>query len=159
MDFFAHGLWSYILFHHKKKVLLAVLFGLLADSSSWGIYFVYRFITGTFVWGPPQIELIPDWVFTLYNISHSLVICAGVFALVFFIWKKIPYYLYAYPISVAIDVFTHTSAFLPTPFLWPISEWRFPGISWANPTFMAINYFFIIASFLFIMNKRKTNSK
>jgi len=154
MDYLAHGLWSYILFHKIKKIWYAIFFGLLPDNLSWTIFLIYNLIIGKGL-GPPVPTLIPGWVFTLYNISHSLIITAIVFLAIFLIYKKIPIYMYAWPAAIIIDIFTHTRDFLPTPFLWPLSEWRFPGISWASLAFMSINYIIIITLLIYIQYKRR----
>lgn len=155
MDYLAHGIWSYIFFHRHKNVRYAVLFGLLPDSTSWMLYSIYTIITQNGQFGKPNITAVPDWVFTLYNISHSLVVAVAVLLIVRLIYKKIPIYMWAWPIAISIDVPTHTREFLPTPFLWPISEWRFPGFSWASPTFMISNYLLILIALSYIAKTRK----
>jgi len=150
MDTFAHGLWSYIIFSKSKYVWLAVLFGILPDLLSWTIWMFYRNKNG-FTWGHPDLSLIPKWVFTLYGITHSLFVVALVFLIVFLVFKHIPIYLLAWPLHILIDIFTHTKDFLPTPFLWPFSNYAFPGISWGNMYFMSINYS-LIAFFLIFIN-------
>ena len=153
MDFFAHGLWSYIFFHKIKKPLYAVLFGLLPDVISWVPYFFYRILTGQET-GRPIVELIPPWAFLLYNIGHSLIIAAFVLLMVYLVLRKVPLYLYAWPVSIVIDVLTHRREFLPTPFLWPWSDWKFPGISWGNPLFLVVNYSLIIICLTYILWKK-----
>lgn len=143
MDYVSHGAWSYIFFNRIKRPFLAVLFGLLPDTLSWGIYAFYKLITGG-AFGKPIISEIPRWVFELYNISHSLVVAAVVIFIVFTIMRRIPLYILAWPIAIVMDLLTHTRDFLPTPFLWPISDWTFPGISWGSKSFMTINYSLII---------------
>lgn len=153
MDTFAHGVWSYIIFHSSKYVWLAVLFGILPDLLSWMIFTFYPYKNG-FDWKNPDFNLIPKWVFTLYGITHSLFVIVAVFLVVFLIFKTIPIYLFAWPLHVLIDIPTHTRDFLPTPFLWPFSKWAFPGISWGNKYFMIVNYSLIIF-FLVYVNIRK----
>lgn len=156
MDYFSHGLWSYVFFHRIKRPVLAIIFGLLPDTLSWGIYLFYRLFTGH-VLGRPQLGQIPAWVFMLYNISHSIFVAAAVIAVVWAILKRFPIYMLAWPIAILMDIPTHTRWFLPTPFLWPFSDWRFPGISWGNRTFMLINYCLILVSLIVILvlQKRK----
>ncbi len=160
MDFFAHGFWSYIFFHKTKKPWLAVLFGLLPDTVSWGLYFLFNLITGQFNSGRPIVENIPSWVFGLYGLGHSLIIAAVVILAVSLILKKVPLFMLAWPIAIVMDIFTHTREFLPTPFLWPVSEWKFPGISWGNGYFMVVNYVLIIGALLWIFfSKRKLTKR
>lgn len=158
MDYLAHGLWSYILFHKIKKVWYAIFFGLLPDNLSWALLIIYNLIIGKGL-GHPGISQIPSWVFTLYNISHSLIVAGIIFLIIFLILKKIPIYVYAWPVAIFLDIFSHSRSFLPTPFLWPLSEWRFPGVSWASPAFMITNYTIIISALLYIAYIRKRSKK
>ena len=132
---------------------------MLPDTLSWVLYGFHRlFKTGTV--GVPVLAEIPAWTFTLYNISHSIIVAlTGI--LVIFIWRRrVPIYIFAWPIAIVMDALTHTRSFLPTPFLWPIFDWTFPGISWANRTVMTINYILIVLSLCVIMllKKRKAIS-
>jgi len=158
MDYFSHGLWSYIFFHRIKKPIYAVLFGLLPDTFSWGIYFFYRIFTGM-EFGKPNLELTPDWVFTLYGVSHSLVVSLFVIGIVYLILKKVPIFMWAWPIAIVMDVITHTREFLPTPFLWPLSDWVFPGISWGTKWFMVTNLSLIIMALIWIKYRKKEKRK
>lgn len=159
MDYVSHGLWSYIIFHRIRTPLLAVCFGLLPDTLSWVIYGIYRLIThGEF--GKPVLDEIPDWAFLLYDISHSLVVALAVIAIIFIVLRRVPVYIFAWPLMIIIDALTHTRAFLPTPFLWPVSDWTFPGISWATPWFLVLNYALITVGLtLIIYYKRKKKPK
>ena len=149
MDTFAHGLWSYILFNRSKYVGWAMLFGVLPDLLSWTLFFFYPFKNG-FSWQNPDISLIPKWVFTLYGFTHSVFVVAAVFLVVFIVLKKIPVFLLAWPLHILIDIPTHSREFLPTPFLWPFSNWAFPGIPWANLYFMATNYALIVFFLIYL---------
>jgi len=153
MDYLSHGLWSYTFFHKIKNPAYAVLFGLLPDTFSWGIFAFYNliFLEGL---GRPVLERIPGWMFTLYNITHSLVVIGVLIILVYIIFKKVPIYIYAWPIAVIMDIFTHTRDFLPTPFLWPISGWKFSGLSFANPIFLIANYSLLIIALSYIIIKK-----
>ncbi|PIN74380.1 hypothetical protein COV20_00455 [Candidatus Woesearchaeota archaeon CG10_big_fil_rev_8_21_14_0_10_45_16] len=156
MDYFAHGFWSYIVFHWTKRPWLAVLFGLLPDTLSWAVYFFYRLIFQE-GFGKPMLEKIPDWVYMLYNISHSLIVCTVVLTVVFLIYKKWIYEMLAWPLAIIVDVFTHTRDFLPTPFLWPLSTYVFDGISWGTRGFMITNYVLIVSGLTIIIIKRLKN--
>lgn len=78
---------------------------------------------------------------TLYQYSHSLIIWASVFMIVWLIYKRPRYELFGWALHILIDIPSHVLAFYPTPFLFPISDYRFPyGVSWGNYWFMVINY-------------------
>lgn len=78
---------------------------------------------------------------TLYQYSHSLVIWGMVFILVW-IWNKRPRYeLLGWAFHILIDIPSHSIGFYPTPFLFPLSDYRYPyGISWSNQWYMIVNY-------------------
>lgn len=156
MDYAPHGFWSYIFFNKIKKPVYAVLFGLMPDTLSWGIYAAYR-ITKTGFFGRPVLHQIPDWAFMLYNITHSLIIAAAVILIIFIILRRVPLYIFAWPIAIIMDIFTHSRNFLPTPFLWPISSWRFDGIRWGTWQFMAVNWACIVVLLGVIVYKKQKN--
>lgn len=142
MDTLAHALWSYIIFQKSGNVSLAILFGVLPDLLSWTIFMFFP--KKNFNWKKPNLKLIPRWVFTLYGITHSIFVISVVFLIVYTITKTIPVFLIAWPIHVLMDIPTHRKDFLPTPFLWPFSDYAFPGISWGTKKFMITNYTIII---------------
>lgn len=154
MDYISHGFWSYIFFHWIRRPLLAVCFGLLPDTLSWGVYGIYRFVAyGHF--GKPVLDQIPNWAFALYNITHSLVVVALVILLVFVLLRRVPVYIFAWPIAIVMDVLTHSTTFLPTPFLWPLTDWKFEGISWATPWLLALNGFLIVVAMIVIYRRKR----
>jgi len=150
MDTLAHALWSYIIFHNYELVWWAVLFGTLPDLLSWTVWMLWPKKNG-FSWKKkPDLNLIPKWVFTLYGITHSIFFMGIVFLSVFLIYGSIPLFLLSWTIHVLIDIPMHTKDFLPTPFLWPVSDYKFPGFSWANKWFMALNWSVIISLLVYI---------
>ncbi|HEY7531274.1 MAG TPA: hypothetical protein VH681_00670, partial [Nitrospiraceae bacterium] len=48
--------------------------------------------------------------------------------------------LSAWGLHVLVDIPTHSFAFFPTPFLWPLSTWKFDGWQWMTPTILVPNY-------------------
>ena len=149
MDIFAHVLWSFAIFSKRSDVWWAVLFGVLPDLLSFGILFFMNLFTGNLQRGPPALSTLPKWLFTAYTLTHSLVLFAAVFLLVFLITKSWYWPLAAWAIHILIDIPTHSAKFFPTPFLWPISNYNFNGISWGTPWFMIINY--ISLSIVFVL--------
>src|SRR3989338_297203 len=88
MDILAHGLWSYAVFHKKKYVWLAALFGILPDILSFGILFIINLLNGSLRRGPPPLSSLPDWLYSAYNMTHSLVVFLVVFIVIYLITKK-----------------------------------------------------------------------
>lgn len=77
----------------------------------------------------------------LYQFSHSLVVWAFAFCAVWFFSKRPRFELLGWALHILIDIPSHDIGFYATPFLFPISEYRFPyGVSWANKYYMIINY-------------------
>ena len=155
MDYFSHGIWSYIFFHKIKKPLYAVLFGIMPDTISWVPFVFYRIFSGQYSFGPPDPLIIPDWVWFLYGLSHSLIVFVIVALLLFALFRKIPIYVWAWPLHIIIDIFTHTREYLSTPFLWPVSDYAFPGISWGTPWFMIPNLSLMVLLLILIYLKQR----
>lgn len=139
MDIISHGLWGGVATgrRSRKSYWLAFLFGIAPDLFSFGLFTplaVLGFVHGI-DWqnGPPPESSIPNFVHVLYNITHSFVIFALVFLIVWMIFKKPIYEMLAWGLHIAMDIFSHSSAFFPTPFLWPISDFHVNGIPWSHP--------------------------
>jgi len=148
MDIFAHALWSYIMFNSVELPFLAVFFGVFPDLISWTPYFFVRLFEGTF--GKPTAK-VPRWTNMLYNVSHSIFVFGITIAVVAIITGSVPVYLWAWLVHIIIDIPSHTRTFLPTPFLWPVSKWKFPGFNWGARWFMILNYLSIVIVLLIIL--------
>lgn len=163
MDIVSHGLWGGVGFGRKSKknFWLAFFFGIAPDLFSFGIY---SFST---LFGfeerepirPGQMnpDLIPGYVHSAYNFTHSLIIFAIIFCIVWFVRKKAPIIMLGWPLHIVTDIFTHSTSFFPTPFLWPFSSFRFDGISWGNPIIFFPNLALLIIVYIIwaIYRKRK----
>ena len=155
MDTFSHTLWGKGLFGYRKYGKWALLFGALPDLLSFGLYFIVRFITQgvSMEFGKPTLASIPNWVFIMYDISHSWVI-AFLFIIIFLqINKEICFPMLAWPFHILLDFPFHSKEYFPTPILWPISDYRFDGIPWSNPYVWFGNIAFIIILFVYRTKK------
>jgi|SRR3989338_5643534 len=85
MDVFAHGMWAYAIFHKKKYVWTSALFGVLPDVISFSIFFIASLFAGNVYRSPPPLNKIPKWTIESYNYTHSLVIFALAFLLIYLI--------------------------------------------------------------------------
>jgi magnesium-transporting ATPase (P-type) len=145
----------------SAKVWLSVFFGVAPDLLSFGILFTSYFLRNGLnrpeflTLEPPDPSLIPNYVSVAYNYTHSLVVFAVIFALVWLLFKKPFIPLSAWALHILIDIPTHTSAFFPTPFLWPLSSFKVSGISWGEPWFLLLNYSAIILVYFIIYVKQK----
>ena len=72
----------------------------------------------------PDINLLDETDYLLYNLFHSLIVW---FFIAYFIKKK---EFNAVFLAIFIDIFLHDKSYLPTPFLYPISDFKFDGIPW-----------------------------
>lgn len=177
MDIFSHGLWAgaaYKVVNIKKKKNFNVRWG-----TFWGIFPDLFAFTIPFVWivwhlwivgdinpsmlpRPEQAEPAPSdtlWIFrlasSLYNLSHSLIIFLIVFGIVYLVLKRPVWELGGWLLHILIDIPTHSYQFFPTPVLWPISSWKFDGISWGTPWFLITNYSLLVIVYIFIWLWRK----
>ena len=161
MDTLAHGLWGGLTAGWKKKFWLAFLFGIAPDMCSFGLWMVIRILQGNFVPGKPSLESLPDWLFVAYNFSHSLIIIGALWFVLWFTARNVAIPFLAWPLHIVLDIPTHSKAFFPTPFLFPMSDYTFDGIRWDQSWFMILNYgaLFVVAFlWVFFRRRRKVES-
>jgi hypothetical protein len=96
----------------------------------------------------------------LYQYSHSLVLWAVVFIVVWFIYKRPRFELLGWALHILIDIPSHVISFFPTPFLFPISNYHFPyGVSWGNKYYMIVNYSLLLICTIYMMVSQKKLDK
>ncbi|MCX6780078.1 MAG: hypothetical protein NT034_02775 [Candidatus Magasanikbacteria bacterium] len=83
--------------------------------------------------GHPSNASVPTYVHSLYNITHSLVIFAAIFAVVWMVRRKPFLPMLAWGLHILFDIPTHSTDFFPTPFLWPFSSFKVNGVPWSHP--------------------------
>ncbi len=146
MDIVSHGLWGALAFgrQSRKSFWLAFGIGLAPDLFSFGILWVAASVglahKPDFSHGLPPESSIPPYVHHLYDVTHSFVLFLTVFALVWVIAKRPVWELGAWGLHVLVDIPTHSFAFFPTPFLWPLSDWKFDGWPWSQPAILIPNF-------------------
>lgn len=163
MDIISHGLWGSIAFGRKKRTdfWLAFLFGIAPDLLSFGFY-TFGTWAGFFDhpdWRSgrhPDLLQIPLFIHTLYNFTHSLVIFSLVFALVWIVRRSPWWIMGAWGLHILFDIPTHSSAFFPTPFLWPLSNYSINGIPWSYPIIFIPNVILLLTLYIwfFIIRRR-----
>lgn len=129
MDIVSHGLWGGLTLgrKNKKSFWTALTFGVAPDLLSFGLFFVSTFLGFTERPNfrsaePPDPLLVPAYIHTLYDITHSFIPFIILFCIVWYIRKKPLIEMLAWPLHILMDIFTHSTAFFPTPFLWPIID-------------------------------------
>jgi hypothetical protein len=139
MDFISHGLWGGIATgrRNKKDFWKSFAWGSMPDIIPFAPFFIINifqmlFGDGKSFFGPPDIATIPEYVFKLYSVTHSYFTFLFVFLIIYLIYKKPNWLMIGWPIHITMDIFTHSKAFFPTPFLWPFSNYRFDGTPWSH---------------------------
>jgi len=180
MDILAHSLWvtagakelnKSLETKGKKKVSLlwSAFWSIFPDIFAFGIPFLWSLYTVIFQGkgfdsithhGPSLSagDLTFDLASYLYQFSHSLIIFALVFGVIWFLVKRPELAMLGWLAHILIDIPSHSVQFFPTPFLFPISDYVFPyGIRWATPWFMIVNYSLLLIIFLtYLFRKRKS---
>lgn len=136
MDTLSHALWGRGVFGYRGSPYLSLFFGALPDLFSFGIYFLFNIFVNPSALraGKPEIDKLPNWIFSLYDISHSMVIALIFISLVYlFVNKGFAFAMLAWPLHILLDFPFHTADFFPTPILWPIVDVKFDGIEWTDP--------------------------
>jgi len=96
----------------------------------------------------------------LYQFSHSLIIFSLVFILVWILSKRPRFELLGWALHILIDIPSHSLSFYPTPFLFPVSEYRFPyGVQWSNMIYMIVNYSFLAIFWIYILIKKNLKKR
>jgi hypothetical protein len=179
MDVISHALWAALiakLANFKEKIKLnawaAAFWGAMPDVFAFVPLFIYLFYklgTGTLDtsqfshpedFEPPKADtlFINRLTHFLYEMSHSLMVFFVVFIVVAFIYRKPIWEMAGWLLHIIIDIPTHSFQFYPTPFLWPFSDYKFDGISWADPYFLVLNYLLIFLVYL-LLKKTWTPAK
>ena len=165
----------------KINAAFAVFWGLFPDLLAFVVPFLWlfwNFIAGRIPFDslprPDKIEPIsPDilpaseLVSVLYSLGHSLVVfLLAVFILGVLIllnrrfnficgFKQLPVVLGAWLLHILMDIPTHAYGFYSTPAFWPLSNWKYDGLYWGTPWFLALNYILIITAYQHIFGLEK----
>ena len=167
MDIVSHGLWGAIGFGRRTRqsFWLAFMVGIAPDLFSFGILTMAAMLglatQPDFTHGTPPESSIPEYVHDLYNVTHSLVVFLIVFLLVWLVVKQPIWELSAWGLHVLMDIPSHSFAFFPTPFLWPISDWKFNGWQWMSPYIFIPNVALLVLVYgwYFITHTRRTRGQ
>jgi len=150
MDTISHALWTNLIFKElpPSERAWAISFGIMPDIISFSLAYKH-FLKKTLGIKGPKLSRMPKFVFKLYNYTHSFIIWLLIyFVLRFFAPDWISLAFFGWALHIFIDIFTHKKNYFPTPFLWPISKYKFSGINWTNRWFMLFNYAVLIFLYL-----------
>ena len=155
MDIVSHGLWGSIAFGRKNKISFwrAFFFGIMPDLFSFGVFFVLILFgfadRPNFGHEPPDVSLVPGYITTLYDISHSFIVFLLFFGAYWLVFRKLLKESLAWPLHIIFDIFTHSYKFFPTPFLWPISNFKIDGWPWSRPIIFFPNVVILVLLYLY----------
>ena len=103
---------------------------------------------------PPLVTLVSHH---LHCTMHSAIAAAAVTALLWLVRRSLWIPLLGWWSHIAIDVFTHSASFYPSPVLYPITQQGFDGIAWNTPWFVWVNYIALGASGLWLIFTRRSD--
>ena len=135
MDTLSHALWGKGFFGYRGRPYWSLFFGVLPDLFSFGVYYVATilFNSSGLKYGKPELHELPDYIFTLYDMTHSLVIAFFFILIVyFFLDKNFSFAMLAWPLHILVDFPFHSIDYFPTPIFWPVIDFKFDGIPWSN---------------------------
>ena len=147
MDIFSHALWANIIFQQADPATRYTASALSAMPDL--IPFVPSMLNKTHLkmWLSIRKESydevakkVPPWVYRIYDITHSIPIWTAGFLIAWLVMGSIPWAAFGWLLHILIDIPTHPKNFFPTPFLWPLSNFRVTGINWAVPWFVIVNF-------------------
>ena len=171
MDIIAHALWTAAaakLAGDKTRQPLrlgwAAVWGVFPDLFSFAVPAVVRiwwYLTGTTHSLLPDAHSAPrfQFVWQLYHCSHSLLVFAAVFGLVWAILRRPVLEMLGWALHILMDILTHTGIFA-VHFLWPLCNYGFNGIRWENRWFLALNYAALLAvlAWLWVLKEHSRTS-
>ena len=160
MDIFAHALWTAaatVTLRPKLKqpirVGWCVAWSVLPDLASFVIPAVVRI--GRWLTGSSR-TLLPDgtgprfdWVWQIYNGTHSAVVFALVFGAIWLYLRRLPLEMLGWALHIVIDIFTHRGLFAVKS-LWPLSGYRVDGLPWETRWLLAANWVALAAVWLLL---------
>jgi hypothetical protein len=161
MDILSHGLWGGIAFGrtNRRSFGLAFAFGILPDLVPFGPFHL-GVLFGLaqrphFGPEPPDPSLFPEYVHRAYSVTHSLVVFLLAFALLWVVFRKPIWESLAWGLHILLDIFTHSFRFFPTPFLWPISDFKVNGWHWGRPEIFIPNVVLLALLYIWFLYRRR----
>jgi len=161
MDFVSHALWGGIAFGRRtgKVFLFAAGISLVPDLLSEGLFAVLHLIGigGMPSWdlGHPNIAAYPTWAQYLYNGTHSFVLFTLAFLLIWMLARKPVWVVGAWGLHIMIDIPTHSLELFPTPFLWPLSDFKVDGVAWGHPIVFVADMLLLFAVYSLWLARKK----
>jgi hypothetical protein len=155
MDVMAHALWSLALLPGKPAIT-KVAFGIAPDVLVFATSLTIQAVKGKMQPGYKTREQMMNWyhrdenkwVLNLYKYTHSILIWSAViipiFVYFYYFRNTTPWFLFAAPLHILMDIPTHDKNSFPVQFLTPVSKFKFNGMHWSKPIVFVSNYILII---------------
>jgi hypothetical protein len=164
VDIIAHGISTAAAVYGTRRwtvrpvnMAAAVCFGVCPDLVSFAIpacLRVWWWATGA------SPTLLPtangphfEWVWDVYNASHSLLVFGGVFAGLLLVLRRPVLEMFGWVLHIALDTFTHTGIFA-TQMLWPATSVHIDGIPWETPWLLAATYTTLAIVWMLLWRRR-----
>lgn len=161
MDLISHALWGGIAYGRRtrKAFLTAASISLLPDvftEGLFGVLYVLR-IGNMPGWehGHPNITEYPIWAQNFYNFTHSTIVFTLCFFLIWAFVRKPVWIICTWGLHILIDIPTHSLDLFPTPFLWPISNYKINGLGWHHPIVIGANILLLLCAYSVWLKRRK----
>ncbi|MCC6197235.1 MAG: metal-dependent hydrolase [Burkholderiales bacterium] len=174
MDILAHGMWAAAgaeVLGRKVAItrydtLGIVIFALLPDLVhllpviGWVAFGggtmrdLYEYVVATPAAEPVLPPIVKELTHHLHCIGHSAIVAGAVTLVVWRMRRNWLIPLLGWWLHIVIDVFTHSLDYYPSPVLYPITYRGFDGVAWNTPTFMALNYAFLAATWIWLWRTR-----
>ena len=172
MDTFSHAAWGWVALRRARPSLAwwGVLAGAAPDLLFYIPYAVEQVAAGGFaslllanepgVWkldGPRLPPIMAAAYDSYYVYTHSLVLLLAVVSVLYlarwreWLWLGLPYALH-----ILMDIPTH-ERFAPQP-LFPLSDWRFIGLSWGDPRIFWPHLVLLVGAVVWTLRRRRTGS-
>lgn len=120
---------------------------------------IWRLLTGK------ASSLLPDgrgpqfnWVWDLYNFTHSALIFAVIFGGLWLILRRPVLEMLGWALHIVMDVFTHSGLFAIR-FLWPLWAVHVDGRRWEEGWALAANYSVLAAVYMLLWVRSRTRAR
>lgn len=162
MDVISHGLWGWLAFGRQKRSRYApaLVFGMLPDLLAFVPFFIHARIQGFQFTGPPPLEIVPSWVFLLYNLGHSLIVFGLFYLIVGRYNREVAFCSLAWLLHILVDIPTHAADYFPTRFLYPLNDFVIDGLPWDTPIiwFSNLTLLVVLCAVVFLARLREKRS-
>ncbi len=158
MDILAHGLWATLIFKNAPPTTrtVGIALSLAPDLIAFVPNAVYSVITNNYkMWFKVSEDTVenmanrvPPWVYRIYDVTHSIPLWIIGFSIAWAIMGSVPWAAFGWLLHIIVDIPTHSRKFFPTPFLWPLSSYKFDGYNWEAKWYMIANYVVLLAFYL-----------